>query len=446
MEGFRKALEKQKERSRAAGAVQAGDWVRVNPEKPAVFVGYEALECTANVIRWRIVEQKGKALYHLVLDQTPFYAESGGQVGDTGELRAGDRRILILDTKKENELIVHVAASVPDDLSGAFTATVDRARRGAITSNHSATHLMHAGLRQVLGKHVTQKGSLVNDEVTRFDFAHFSKVSGEELRRIETLVNEKIMEDLPLEEERGVPLQQAMDRGAMALFGEKYGDSVRVITFGRDFSVELCGGTHVPSTGRIGLFRIISESAVAAGVRRVEAVTGRGALQYVDQKLDELQNIRALLDQPEPLQAVRHLLDENQRYKKESRQRMEEKAASLKKEILAGLPPGNGMKIVSRLVDLPSAEAVKTLSFDLRREVENLALLLAAEVDGKPHLSLIFSDNLVEEKKFDARTLIRELAKNIGGGGGGQPFYATAGGKNAAGLAEAVRQFEKMIG
>jgi len=447
MEGFAACLEQQKARSRAAAAVTAGDWVTVHADTATVFSGYERLSDESRLLRYREVSVKGKALFHLVLDKTPFYAESGGQVGDTGYLVSGTTRVRIVDTKKENDLIVHHATALPEDVAAAFTAVVDADRRRAITANHSATHLMHAGLRSVLGTHVTQKGSMVNEAVTRFDFSHFAKVTDEEIRRIEEIVNAKVMEDVACVERRGVPLQEALDSGAMALFGEKYGDTVRVIAFGSDYSVELCGGTHVASTGRIGLFKIVSESAVAAGVRRVEAVTGHGALRYVNTRLDELDRLRGLLHNPaDPERAVQALLDENQHLRKESRQAELRRAGDLRKDIVSRLERRGDFNCFAARVDLASAEAIKTLSFELMKEVPDLVLLLAAEVDGKPHLSLVVSESLVEKKKFDARTMIRELAKSIRGGGGGQPFYATAGGKDVAGLDVAVEKLRGLVG
>jgi alanyl-tRNA synthetase len=334
----------------------------------------------------------------------------------------------------------------PKILSASFTATVNSGRRKAITSNHSATHLMHAALRDVLGKHVAQKGSLVNEDVTRFDFSHFTKVTDEELERIEIMVNEKIRENIRLNEQRNVPVAKAMEMGAMALFGEKYGEYVRVITFDPGYSVELCGGTHVQSTGEIGLFKFISESSVAAGVRRVEAITGKAAENLIRQQTKELNEIKLLLKNPnEPLKGIQSLLDEKNALQQQLEQFLTEKASIIREQLKSKAVSLNGMNVICEKIELSSADAIKGLSFDLRNQIDNLVLLLGAEVDGKPHLSLIVSDNLVKEKNINASNLIRNIAKEIQGGGGGQPFYATAGGKNSSGLDAAIKIGNKLV-
>ncbi|MBK8876086.1 MAG: alanine--tRNA ligase [Bacteroidetes bacterium] len=446
MDGFNKAMQEQKTRSRADAEKDLSDWIQVREEEPVNFTGYDDLITNSEIVRYREVKTKGKTLYQLVLNVTPFYAESGGQVGDTGTLSNDKETIKIVDTQKENNLIVHYAEKLPQNLSASFTATVDSGRRKAITSNHSATHLMHAALRDVLGKHVAQKGSLVNEDVTRFDFSHFTKVTDEELERIEIIVNEKIRENIRLNEQRNVPVAKAMEMGAMALFGEKYGEYVRVITFDPGYSVELCGGTHVQSTGEIGLFKFISESSVAAGVRRVEAITGKAAENLLRQQTKELNEIKLLLKNPnEPLKGIQSLLDEKTALQQQLEQFLTEKASVIREELKSKAVSLNGMNVICEKIELSSAEAIKGLSFDLRNQIDNLVLLLGAEVDGKPHLSLIVSDNLVKEKNIHASNLIRNIAKEIQGGGGGQPFYATAGGKNSHGLDAALKMGYKLV-
>ncbi len=446
MDGFNKAMLEQKTRSRADAEKDLSDWIQVREEEPVNFTGYDDLITNSEIVRYREVKTKGKTLYQLVLNVTPFYAESGGQVGDTGTLSNEKETIQIVDTQKENNLIVHYAEKLPQNLSASFTATVNSGRRKSITSNHSATHLMHAALRDVLGKHVAQKGSLVNEDVTRFDFSHFTKVTDEELERIEIMVNEKIRENIRLNEQRNVPVAKAMEMGAMALFGEKYGEYVRVITFDPGYSVELCGGTHVQSTGEIGLFKFISESSVAAGVRRVEAITGKSAENLLRQQTKELNEIKILLKNPnEPLKGIQSLLDEKSALQQQLEQFLTEKASVIREQLKSKAISLNGMNVICEKIELSSADAIKGLSFDLRNQIDNLVLLLGAEVDGKPHLSLIVSDNLVKERNINASNLIRNIAKEIQGGGGGQPFYATAGGKNSSGLDAAIKIGNKLI-
>ncbi len=446
MDGFNKCLSEQKERSRAAAVVDTDDWVIIVSDDKVEFTGYDQLECETEVLRYRKIKSKNKEQFQLVLNKTPFYAESGGQVGDTGFLEYGKEKIVITDTQKENNLIVHFCDKLPADLSKTFTAKVNGNRRKSITNNHSATHLMHAALKQVLGTHVNQKGSLVNENETRFDFSHFAKVSDEEIKQIEKIVNEKIRENIQLEERKNVPIKEAMDMGAMALFGEKYGDFVRVISFDPKFSVELCGGTHVPSTGQIGLFKIMSEGAVAAGVRRIEGITAAKAEAYLQSQLEELNAVKELLKNPKnAVQRVQELIDENTGLQKQIEEFTAEKTQQVKKAILHRIKNVNGLNIISEQIELPTADAIKNLSFELKNQVENLVFLAGAEIDGKALLSLILSDNLVKDKNMNATHIIRELAKEIQGGGGGQPFYATAGGKNPDGLNKALLRIEEFI-
>ncbi len=323
---------------------------------------------------------------------------------------------------------------------------VDKNKRSLTTKNHSATHLLHAALKQVLGNHVNQKGSLVNDEHTRFDFSHFAKVTDEELEKIEHIVNTKVRENIFLDEKRNVPVKEAMENGATALFGEKYGEFVRVITFDKNFSVELCGGTHVKATGEIGYFKIVSESSVAAGVRRVEAITADGAHEYLKRQLLELQKVKELLNNPKDvLKGLEQLIEENNQLKAQSEKMMHEKARVIKSSLLQKIKPVNGINMIVEKVDIPSADAIKNISFEMKNQMENLFLFLGAEIEGKPHLSLILSENLVKDKGLNAISIIRNLAKEIQGGGGGQPFYATAGGKNLAGLQGALEKARGVI-
>jgi len=446
MDGFQKALAVQKDRSRAATAIDTSDWVMVNEGEEVEFVGYDTTQAKSKILKYRKVSAKGKEQFQLVLDRTPFYAESGGQVGDTGVLVTGNEELIITDTKKENGLIVHFADTLPTNLQAEFTASVDALKRNETAANHSATHLLHAALKQVLGSHVNQKGSLVNEEYLRFDFSHFAKVSDEEISQIESIVNQKIRENIALQEERNVPYQQALDSGVTALFGEKYGDFVRVITFNDRFSKELCGGIHVKATGEIGYFKIISESAVAAGVRRIEAITGIEAEKVIHEQGQVIQQLKGLLKNPKDLlAAVEALVQENAQLNKALEKSILEKASGLKTELAKQVQQINGINFLAQKVNLPNAEAVKTLAYSLKDIISDLFLVLAAEIDGKPNLTVMISDNLVKDKGLHAGNIIRELAKEIEGGGGGQPFYATAGGKNAAGLTQALQKAKTFI-
>ncbi|MBK9402346.1 MAG: alanine--tRNA ligase [Bacteroidetes bacterium] len=438
MEGFNACMAEQKNRSRQATAMSTDDWTSVREEDAVEFVGYELLECPSEILRYRKIKKGNKEQYQLVLNRTPFYAESGGQVGDTGVLEYNGAKIRITDTQKENNLIVHFCDQLPADVNAVFTARVDFARRSLITRNHSATHLMHAALRKVLGTHVAQKGSLVNDEYTRFDFSHFAKVTGEEVHQIEVLVNEKIRENIALNEQRNVPIKQAQESGAMALFGEKYGEFVRMITFDRNFSVELCGGTHVKATGEIGYFKIIGESSVAAGVRRMEAITADVAEAWLNEQLSSLDQIKELVKNPKDVvKGVETLLEENESLRKQLDILQLEKSRQVKAELLKKIVENGGVNMIVEQVDL-NADAIKNISFELKQQVDHLFCVLGSNVDGKPHLSVIISDSLVAAKSLNATQIIRTLAKEIQGGGGGQPFYATAGGKNPEGLTKAL--------
>ncbi|OYZ50784.1 MAG: hypothetical protein B7Y19_06430 [Sphingobacteriales bacterium 24-40-4] len=448
MEGFEAELQKQKARSRAATAIETGDWVIVNEDEEVEFIGYDELETECKVLRYRKVTAKGKDQYQLVLNRTPFYAESGGQVGDTGKLEDHSRlfEYPVTDTKKENGLIVHFLDEIPDDLSGLFYAVVDHQKRTATENNHSVTHLLHAALKQVLGDHVNQKGSLVNSEYLRFDFAHFSKLTDLELSEVVSIVNRKIRENIPLKEERNVPYQQAIDSGVTALFGEKYGDFVRVITFDDHFSKELCGGTHVKSSGQIGYFKVISESAVAAGVRRIEAITAETAENYINTQNEQLRGLKDLLKNPNDLlKTVESLLEENNRLKKEIEKTILERSAGLKHDLIKNALLINGINLIAQQVDLPNTDAVKSLAYAVKDLLNDLFLVLACDIDGKPSLTVMVSENLVKERNLNAGNIVRELAKEIQGGGGGQPFFATAGGKDSSGLVKALEKAKTFI-
>lgn len=441
MEGFNRALQIQKDRSRAATAIDTGDWIEVNEDEGFEFVGYDTLTAVTEVVKYRKVVAKNKEQYQLVLSVSPFYAEGGGQVGDSGELisESTGEKIYITDTKKENGLFVHFTNKLPLELKGTFVAQVDKAKRTDTENNHSATHLLHAALKQVLGNHVNQKGSLVNADTLRFDISHFAKMTDEEIKQVEDIVNAKIRENIPLKEERNVPYQQALNSGVTALFGEKYGDFVRVITFEDEYSKELCGGTHVKATGQIGFFKIVSESAVAAGVRRIEAITGTRSASVIREHFELVHHLKELMNNPKDfVSALGKIIDENGALKKEVEKSITEKSLALKSDLEAKIQQVGPINFLSTIVDLPNAEAVKTLAYALKGTVTNLFLVIGAEFDGKPSLTVVLSDELAKEKGLNASTIVRELAKDIQGGGGGQPFFATAGGKNPAGLKLAI--------
>jgi alanyl-tRNA synthetase len=447
-EGYNKALQEQKIRSRAASVVDTDDWVVLKENDSVEFTGYDETETIAHVVKYRKVTAKGKEQFQIVLDKTPFYAESGGQVGDKGELVFPDGEIVIVtDTKKENGLIVHYVDKLPDDIDDALTAIVDPALRSQTNSNHSATHLLHAAMKQVLGSHVNQKGSLVNAEYLRFDFSHFAKVTDEELAQIEAIVNQKVRQNIPLKEERSVLYAEAITSGVTALFGEKYGEYVRVITFDDEFSKELCGGTHVQATGQIGFFKIVAESAVAAGVRRIEAITGVAAEVYITDQSKLVDQLKDLLKNPKDLvKSVESLLDENSKLKKEIEKSILEKSSGLKNELAQKAEVIGDINFIAQKVALPNAEAIKNLAYQLKDIVPNLFLVLAADFDGKPSLTVMIAENLVKEKGLHAGNIVKELAKEVKGGGGGQPFFATAGGSDVSGLDNALAKAKSFVG
>jgi alanyl-tRNA synthetase len=437
--GFELEMEQQKARSKNAASLETGDWITLKDIDQVTFVGYDQLTALSVISKYREIKSKGKSQFQLVLETTPFYGESGGQIGDTGYLECNGIKTIITDTKKENDLIVLLTDKLPENLAAEFTCVVDKARRTSIENNHSVTHLLHAALKQVLGAHVNQKGSLVNVDLLRFDFSHFTKVSDEELAMVERIVNEKIKENISLSERRNVPIADAKSLGAMALFGEKYGDFVRVITFDQQYSVELCGGTHAKATGQIGLFKIIAESSVATGVRRIEAVSATAAENYVNAELSTLNEVRAVLKNPKELvKTIESLVEEKNNLQKQLEAFQAVALQDLKQQLLTQVSNKDGVNYLFGEVKVHSADALKSLAFELKAKVENLYCVLAAEIEAKPQLAVMLSDDLVTTKNLNAVAIIKDLAKEIQGGGGGQPFFATAGGKDLSGLSRAI--------
>ncbi len=444
MDGFSKAMEEQKNRSRQAAAVDTDDWVIVkNGVDETEFVGYDFIASDIEILKYRKVKTKDKTFYQLVFDKTPFYAESGGQVGDKGMIYNDNEKITIRDTKKENNLSVHIADKLPQDVNAGFIAQVDENKRQQTANNHSATHLLHEALRIVLGTHVEQKGSMVDDERLRFDFSHFSKLTDEEIEKVESLVNQNIRKNLLLDEKRSIAIEEAQKMGAMALFGEKYGDNVRVIRFGD--SVELCGGTHVKATGNIGLFKIISESAIAAGVRRIEAISAEKAEAYYKAQTLTIEEIKELFKGSKDIvRSIKTLQDDNAELRRQIAVFNKEKAKMLQTSLLQKAEQINGVNFIAAKVDLDGA-TIKDMAFAMKNDIENLFLVIGYESEGKVNLSVMVAENLVAEKAMDAGKIIREIAKEIQGGGGGQAFFATAGGKNPAGLENAFTKAKAFI-
>lgn len=447
MVGFRKGLEEQKNRSRQAAQIDTHDWVIIGSGGEVTeFLGYERLEAEVAVVKYRKVKAKGQEYFEIVLDRTPFYAESGGQVGDRGYLECGGQRVMVEDTYRENELIIHKTPEMLSDCNRSVRAVVDGGKRKSTENNHSATHLMHAALRKVLGPHVEQKGSLVDDKHLRFDFSHFAKMTDEELRHVEHLVNQKIRENIQIHEERHVPIEEAKKMGAMALFGEKYGEEVRVISFDKNYSIELCGGTHVHATGQIGFFKIISEGAIAAGVRRIEAVTGEHAETQIYEMERTIAEVgEALKNTKDLVRGVRNLVEENKALQKKIEELNQYRIEALKAELLAGAERIGKVTFIGRKVDL-DAKSAKDLAFALGEPAEDLFLLLVTTSEDKVGLSLMLSRKLVDGLGLHAGNLVKELARAINGGGGGQPHFATAGGTNSKGIPEVIEQARKIAG
>ena len=446
MEGFNKGLNEQKNRSLKAAEIETQDWIILNDKtNETEFTGYNNLTSEVEIVKYRKVKSKNKEYFELILNKTPFYAESGGQVGDTGYLQSVEEKIIISDTKKENNLILHISNKLPSDLSKPLKAIVNAEKRLSTTNNHTATHLLHVALKEVLGDHVEQKGSLADNNHLRFDFSHYAKLSNEDILKIEKIVNNKIRENITQIEKNNVPLKEAQEMGAVALFGEKYDEKVRVIIFDKNFSIELCGGTHVPATGQIGSFKIISESAIAAGIRRIEAITADKTEEYYNSQnaiINELKN--TLKNQKDIIKGVKKLIEQNNVLQKQLSELNKEKVQNLEKDIKNKIEKINNINFVAQKVTL-DAGAIKTLAFNLKNIVKNLFLVIGSEKDGKANLTIIISDDLVKNNGLHAGKIIKEIAKKINGGGGGQPHFATAGGKNPQGIPAAFEMAKKII-
>lgn len=447
--GFESALQAQKQRSRSDATLSTGDWIEVTPSSTSpVFDGYDqdVLE-GVRLVKYRSMEDRDGVHFQLVLDRTTFYPEGGGQVGDKGFLSFGEEKIEVMDMVKENDLPIHITKRLPKEVSAPVSTHIDARRRRLIENNHSATHLLHAALREVLGDHVQQRGSLLNEEYLRFDFSHFAKVTPEEIHKIETIVNQKIREDIRLTEDRNIPISQAEKSGARMLFGEKYGEKVRMITFDPAYSIELCGGCHVSSTGHIGFLKITTETAVAAGVRRIEAVTADGAERYINDQLSQLAQIKNELKNPaDPIKSVREMLMEIRELKHQIEEVELAKAAAIKTSLMNGVEHINGVNYISSEIDLADQKLVKQLIYQLGQELGGQSfILLGSKGDGKAQLTLYISEDLVQTRKLHAGNIIKELARSINGGGGGQPFFATAGGTAPDGLPEGLRKARAII-
>ena len=443
LEGFNAHLQDQKNRSRNAGAIETDDWVQLGKDSISEFIGYDQIEAQISIVKYRKVVQKGKTIFQLVFDKTPFYPEGGGQVGDSGWIQSGENKTSIFDTKKENNLIVHFVSELPQTLDAQFNAIINIEKRLNTARNHSATHLLHYALRSVLGTHVEQKGSLVNSKQLRFDFSHFSKVTDDQLNEIESIVISTIEKNIELNEKRNIPIAEAKTMGAMALFGEKYGESVRVIQF--ENSVELCGGIHINSTTDIGLFKITSESAVAAGIRRIEAISGESAQQYFRDRTATLESISSILKKPKNIEkSVIDLIDQNSELTKQIELLNKEKAALVKKELKQKIIEINGLNFLGEKVNLNTA-SIKDVLFQLKGEQKNFVGILANAELNKCGLSVILSENLIEDKNLNAAKIIKEISHHIRGGGGGQAFFATAGGKDQNGIATAIEELKAML-
>jgi len=437
-------LKQQKNRSRNDSAVETGDWIIIKPINKAEFVGYDETSIKSEIVKYRKVEQKGKLFYQLVLSKTPFYGESGGQIGDSGWLEWNGNKLNIFDTKKENNLIIHLLEKLPENISGECVVTIDATKRNNIENNHSATHLLHFALRKVLGNHVEQKGSLVSDKYLRFDFSHVQKMTNKEIEKVEEIVNELIKKAIDLDEKRNTPINEAKKLGAMALFSEKYDEHVRVIKFGE--SIELCGGTHVKNTYKIGLFKLLSEASIATGIRRIEAITGEKAIEYYNNIEKQLAQIKELLKNPKDvIKSVEILIAENNKISRNLSTLLKEKSISIKDEIKKSIINKNGINSAFCKITVPDEALLRDILFQLKAEKENLFIVLGTEIDGKAHLAIFISDNLVKEKNLHAGIIIKDISKEINGGGGGQPFFATAGGTNPNGILKAFEIAKKYI-
>ena len=445
--GFEAALQEQKERGRADAKRETGDWETVSDESEVEFVGYDEHSISdARIIKHRTLVEKGKPVYQIVLSRTPFYAEGGGQVGDTGTLTIDGETIKVVDTKKENNLIIHYVDKLPTSMSGLVEAKIDSGKRGLTENNHTATHLLHAALKEVLGSHVQQKGSLVKDDYLRFDFSHFQRMTSEEIAQVEHIVNQKVRNNIPLEESRSIPLEEAKKAGATMLFGEKYGEEVRMITFDSEFSRELCGGCHVDYTGQIGYFKLVSEGGISAGVRRVEAITADKAESYIKENLDELNEIKSLFKNPKnTAKNVAALQEENKALRKELEKMKAAQAGNMKNDLVNAAKELNGVKLVTKSLDGVDNKTAKTLAHNVANDLGDGVVFFGLVNGEKVQLMVLITEGLINEKGYHAGNMIRELAKEVNGGGGGQPHFATAGGKNPGGLESAFEKIEGML-
>ncbi len=444
IEDFNKEMSKQKSRSRVATSIETDDWIVLLDDDVEEFVGYDYTNAEVRISRYRKIKIKNKEFFQLVFQLTPFYGESGGQIGDSGYIEANGEKISIIDTKKENNLIVHITKQLPSDVNAKFKAVVNNDKRNMIKCNHSATHLLHFALRKILGTHVEQKGSLVDDKHLRFDFSHFQKLTDEEIAKVEHIVNTKIRENIQLNERRNIPIKKAQELGAMALFGEKYGDTVRVIQFGD--SIELCGGTHVKATGEIGFFKIISETAIAAGIRRIEAITSFNAEQYINKEINTLKEVMQIFNNSKDVvKSIEDIITENAQLKKKIEDFNREKINVLRNDLINKVQNINGINVIAEKINIDSVASVKDIAFQLKNKIDNLFLVLGTEIKGKASLTVMISENLVKEKKLHAGNIIREISKEIKGGGGGQAFYATAGGKDPDGLIKAIEKAKDKV-
>ncbi|MEO6232182.1 MAG: alanine--tRNA ligase [Ferruginibacter sp.] len=446
MEEFNEFLDNQKNRSRAAGVIDIEDWIIITENGSSKFVGYNSFETESNVLKYRKTKSKGSESYQIVLDKTPFYAESGGQVGDTGSLFFDDEEINVTDTKKEHDLIIHFTQKLPQQISSKAIAKIDEGRRRLTQVHHTATHLMHAALRQILGKHVAQKGSLVNDEHLRFDFSHFAKVTHEELTAVEALVNEKIRENIPVVIKE-MKKDEAIEMGAMALFGEKYGETVRIVIIDPSYSIELCGGTHVGNTGELGMFKIKHEIAVGAGVRRIEAVSGKAAEDFINQQYDIVNGIREILKHPKDLnKSIENLITENTVLKNQIEKYEAKNLLSIKKELLQKIETINGVNFIGQLIEVPNADALKKICFSLKNELKDYIIVLTANIDGKPQVAIMLDETITATKNLEAPKIIKEhIAPLIKGGGGGQKTLATAGGQDITRISEVIEKVKHLL-
>ncbi|HEY1201144.1 MAG TPA: alanine--tRNA ligase-related protein, partial [Niastella sp.] len=445
-EAFKAEMQQQKDRARAATAISAEDWVVLSENGSTSFVGYTETQTEAKVLKYRKVTAKGKTSFQLVLTKTPFYAESGGQVGDTGTLSFSGEEVAVIDTKKENDLIIHFVEKLPTNITAVVDARIDVARRASTAVHHSATHLLHAALRKVLGTHVAQKGSLVNDEYLRFDFSHFAKMTSEEIAKVEAIVNEKIRANIPVVIKE-LPKEEALKLGAMALFGEKYGDVVRVVVMDPAYSVELCGGTHVGATGELGLFKIKHESAVAAGVRRIEAISGLAAEQYIGEQLAQLHQVKEELKNPaDLLKAIQNLAAENSDVKKKLEHLENRILVGVRNELMHKDEIINGVTFVGDIVEVGNADALKKLCFDLKNHLNDHVIVLCANIGGKPFVAVGVADTVAAARQLDAGKIIKEhIAPLIKGGGGGQKTLATAGGQDASNLQQVIEKVKSLL-